>query len=201
MRTDIPLGERRFLILAHRAEASGDFSLNDLPGAGRIDAISSAIVSSLLFSNGIRKDASVCITFPEHGWRRCVIFSGSHMKYLNPDERSTAALLRNALVKGSKDMEGASSPGVYFFRAQLVNLLKYMSSDAELFYLNEKGEANTTFNLPALFVLGDVDDPTVEEETIMAQLNARRISISNRSLQTGQCITVLNWLLDNNGKF
>ena len=102
--------------VSHRTPTNGDFNLNDLPGSGgRVDVLARCIGSSLLISNAIRRDASVSIYFSGDGAEGItVVVSGSRVKHLNPDERSTSALLRNALVKARIQDEGESSPGIYF---------------------------------------------------------------------------------------
>lgn len=198
MKSEVKLGTRRYLVIAHRADHEGDFNLNDLPSSGgRMDALASSVCSALLLSNDIRKDASICIAFPGGEQRKCVLISGDNVRYLNPDERSTAALIRNAQIRGRREEEVQASPGVYFFKETLGGLLRYMSKNATVCYLTEQGERGALPDLPGVFVLGDVDDLTKEEEQAVLEAGARPISISPRSMHTAHCITVVNWMLDN----
>ena len=53
---------RRFVIIGHRAMSQGKLPLSDLAsGAGRVDVLVRAIMSSLLTSHGIRQDTEVII--------------------------------------------------------------------------------------------------------------------------------------------
>ena len=86
---------RRFLILGHCAPIEPDFHLNDLPGgAGRLDVLCRAVGASLLVSHGIRTDVETILLLRNQVRIR---IDGRHVKRLNPDERSTAALIRKAL--------------------------------------------------------------------------------------------------------
>jgi tRNA (pseudouridine54-N1)-methyltransferase len=86
---------RRFLILGHSAPIEPDFHLNDLPGgAGRLDVLCRAVGASLLVSHGIRQDVETILLLRDTVRIR---IDGHRVKRLNPDERSTAALIRKAL--------------------------------------------------------------------------------------------------------
>ena len=88
---------RRFVLLAHKAPVAPDFTLNDLPGsAGRIDVLCRAIGAAFFLSHDLRKDVEVDILLQDQVQIRLV---GEKLKRLNPDERSTAALIKHALEK------------------------------------------------------------------------------------------------------
>ncbi|MEM3851824.1 MAG: hypothetical protein QXP70_02370 [Methanomassiliicoccales archaeon] len=193
-----PPGSRRFLIITSCKASDGNFNLNDLPGSGdRMDVLADAVVSALLISNGIRRDTSIAICFVAgEGSGRCLLFSGKSIRYLNPDERSTAALIRHALLRSPKSLEGEAGPGIYFFTAGLREAIERLSDGSEIYYLSEKGERANSLVQPALFVLGDARGPNREQEDFLSQF--KEISISPTVLMSSQCITVTHWILDNN---
>ncbi len=200
MRSDMqPLGSRRFLVVSHRTPTDGDFSLNDLPGSGgRVDVLARCVSSALLVSNAIRKDASIAIYFGSGTvGGRSVIISGGSVKYLNPDERSTAALLRNALVKARGGGEGEASPGISYSERTLPELLSIMASGCNVHLLEEDGRMAVGLEQPSLFVLGDSLDLSREEADQVEAFSPRHTSISTISQQSDQCIVIVNWLLDN----
>ncbi|MCI4354125.1 MAG: tRNA (pseudouridine(54)-N(1))-methyltransferase TrmY, partial [Thermoplasmata archaeon] len=94
---------RRFLILAHRVPTGGQFTLNDLAGGGgRMDELARSVSTGFLLSNDLRRDTEMTIVLSSDrppGPRRLRLI-GERLRHLNPDERSTAALLKNALVRG-----------------------------------------------------------------------------------------------------
>jgi len=109
---------RRFVVVGHKAATAGDFKLDDMAGsAGRLDILLRCINSTFFLSHGIRKDAE-SLSRPARGSPNppvTVQLNGAEVRYLNPDERSTGALVRNALLKLGPG-EVKSSPGIYVSR-------------------------------------------------------------------------------------
>ena len=107
---------RRFVVLVHKVPVTGTFTLNDLAGgAGRMDEIARAVSTGFTLSNDLRKDTEMVLLFPPSGAvsARRIRLDGTRIRYLNPDERSTAALLKNALVRSIPiDHDVESSPGI-----------------------------------------------------------------------------------------
>src|SRR5271170_5480292 len=91
---------RRLVLLVHRVPVSGAFTLNDLAGGGgRMDEVARVVSTAFLVSNDLRRDLEVILVFgasPPPAARRIRIL-GERIRFLHPDERSTAALLKNAL--------------------------------------------------------------------------------------------------------
>ena len=99
---------RYFVITGHKAVSTGDFKLDDIAGgAGRLDILVRCVNSAFFLSHNLRKDVEIYLVM-EGGddAPKTVIFKGEDLRYLNPDERSTASLIRNALMKPvDKDTE------------------------------------------------------------------------------------------------
>jgi tRNA (pseudouridine54-N1)-methyltransferase len=94
-----PLATRRFVVIGQTATASGDFSLDDLPGSsGRLDVLLRCVRAGLLISHGVRRDTIVYLVL-NGGPRapRSIKFDGRTSEYLRPDERSLAGAIRNLL--------------------------------------------------------------------------------------------------------
>ena len=97
------MAERNFVIIGHRAHTEADWKLDDLcGGAGRLDVLVRCVTASLWKSHGIRRNTDVWLLLkgPPNA-PITVHFSGQKIRYLNPDERSTAALIRNGLITSS----------------------------------------------------------------------------------------------------
>jgi tRNA (pseudouridine54-N1)-methyltransferase len=86
---------RRFVVIGHRAITSGDFKLDDLAGGtGRLDVLLRCINSTFFLSHDIRRDAEITLILQgAPNPPKSIRLVGSELKYLNPDERSTAALV------------------------------------------------------------------------------------------------------------
>ncbi|HMB51655.1 MAG TPA: tRNA (pseudouridine(54)-N(1))-methyltransferase TrmY, partial [Natronoarchaeum rubrum] len=86
---------RQFIVLGHDVPTEPDFSLDDIAGgAGRLDVLCRCVNSAFFLSHAIREDVRAHLVL---GDEFTVTFEGSDLRRLNPDERSTAALVRNAL--------------------------------------------------------------------------------------------------------
>src|SRR5687768_14121440 len=90
---------RRFVFVASRATTAPGFRLDDLPGAGRFDLVARVVAAAFCVSHGLRKDVRLDLVLrgpPDPP--RAVRLDGASLRSLNPDERSTAALLQKALA-------------------------------------------------------------------------------------------------------
>ncbi len=190
-------GIRHFVVLSHTVPADGAFSLNDLPGSGgRVDVIARCVSSALLTSNSIRRDASVTVCILSARRPVSVTVHGSSVRYLNPDERSTAALIKNALVKAAGLESGISSPGIYFNHKGLSEVIEEAAGGRHCYSLSETGERVDRLDTPSLVVLGDQIGMTAEEVSLLGRYGGREASLSKFVLQTDQCITISNWMMD-----
>jgi len=185
---------RRFVILGHKAPVTADFQLNDLPGgAGRLDVLCRAIGASLFLSHGIRRDVETMLLLQDTVRIRV---SGEHVKRLNPDERSTAALIRRALGALSEE-EVRSTPGILVSPASLADTLNLLDeAGAGSLVLHENGEPAESFAFPddPAFILSDHMDFNEEDEAALEGLP--RISLGPTALHSSQAITIVNYLLD-----
>jgi len=189
---------RRFLILGHKAPVEPDFTLNDLPGAaGRLDVLCRAIGASLFLSHGIRRDveANLLLRNSVH-----VRISGERVKRLNPDERSTAALVKHALkalADASADEEVQSTPGIFVARRSLPDVLDgFLRENAVPIVLHEESESAETYSFPdnPAFILSDHTEFTEADQIQLADFP--RISLGAQALHTSQAITIAHYLLD-----
>ena len=186
------MAKRNFVIIGHRAHTAADWKLDDLcGGAGRLDVLVRCVTASLWKSHGIRKESDVWLILngPPNA-PITVHFSGKNIRYLNPDERSTAALIRNGLIKYKNEsniME--TSPGITMERIGLEEVLKKLPNPI---LLSENGKDKITSE--ETFILGDDKNPTEEEMEILEKLP--KISLGKESLLSSACITLIHHRLD-----
>jgi len=189
---------RRFLVLVHRVPTGGQFTLNDLAGGGgRMDEIARAVSTGFLLSNDLRRDTEMTLLFSSDrppGPRRIRLY-GERLRHLNPDERSTAALLKNALVRAipaEQDVE--SSPGIVVGPVDPVREITEFAAQEGGLWLSEDGtllddSAGALGGFAA--VLGDPYGPSIEEEALLTRLGVPRVSLGPRSMRVSQCIDVI----------
>jgi tRNA (pseudouridine54-N1)-methyltransferase len=193
---------RFFIVPGHRVVTGGDFTLNDLSGStGRLDILLRCVNSAFFLSNSIRQDVELYLVLlgqPEPP--KTVKFVGSELRYLNPDERSTAALVRSALMKRCEGEWARSTPGIYVARKGFDEILAECAGRAgEIFHLREGGQDMRDAEFAAAdnaFVLGDQYDLTAGEEEAVARFKNRALSLGQKSMHTDHCITIVNNALD-----
>ncbi len=193
--------KRIFLIVGHRVRTDGKFNLNDLCGStGRLDILLRVINSVFLLSNGLRKDAELFLVLKGPPDPPVTIhLIGSELKYLNPDERSTGALIRQALMTQRKPgQEIRSTPGIYVSDLDYRDVLVRLSSDRKPVYLHEKGTPIQTTPIPdpgnVFFVLGDQFDLNDDEEVMLQ--DPIFISLGPNILHTDHCVVLIQNEMD-----
>ena len=187
---------RRFIVLGHRAFTTPDFKLDDIcGGAGRLDVLVRCVNSAFFLSHDLRKDSEIYLVM-EGGLDapKTVRFYGPELKYLNPDERSTASLIRNALLKKPKDKtEVRSTPGVYISKMSFGDVIEKLSQTCRFIYLREDGTDVREYDFPEepCYILGDDRDPTEEEEEIMSQYPYDKICLGPVSYHANHCMVIV----------
>lgn len=192
---------RYFVIAGHRAATTGDFKLDDIAGgAGRLDILVRCVNSAFFLSHNLRKDTELhLVLLGGNDAPKTVRMVGAELRYLNPDERSTASLIRNALLRKISDGEEVqASPGIYVSRRSFKDVLDLLSEKGDFVYLKEDGEDCREFEFPGnpIFVLGDNKDLTEEEEADLESRSPSKISIGPNSLHADHCMIVVNNELD-----
>jgi tRNA (pseudouridine54-N1)-methyltransferase len=181
-----------FAVVGHLARTDGEFSLNDLPGAGRMDVLCRCVNASLFLSHDLRRDAECCLVLlggPKGP--KTVLFKGDGIRSLSPDERSAGALIKKALAIpcGSEFREAA--PGVFVRNGCLERLL----AEHPFAVLDEKGtDIRTVQEVPAAFLLSDHQNFTEAEEALIK--DAPRYSVGPVCLHADHTITVISNEID-----
>ena len=190
---------RRYIVLGHRAITSADFKLDDLSGStGRLDILLRCVNSAFFISHDIRRDVEITLMLlGKPNPPKTIRIVGSEVKYLNPDERSTAALIRNALLQ-KPGGEKRTSPGIYVSERNYSEVLSNISKESQMYYLKEDGEdiRGSEFGNDVTFVLGDDQDLTEEEEEILMSYEPRKLSLGPQSYHADHCVTIVNNELD-----
>lgn len=208
---DLFSSSRNFIIIAHRARSDGEIFLNDLCGAsGRWDGIARCITAALFLSHEMRRDTSVHILLLGPGDPpKLLSVNGLEVKYLNPDERASSALMKKCLGEPLGKEIGASikpSPGISLTRIDLEGLLKVLRDS--ILVLDENGDdiGSISGSLPgkekntgAVLLLSDDQDLTKEEMKMIDAAGAGRFSLGPRVLHSYQAIIIVHNILDRGG--
>lgn len=188
---------RQFIVVGQDAPTTDEFSLDALTGAGRMDLLARCVTASFLLSHGIREDVRTSLVLADEFTLR---FEGSELRQLNPDERSTAALVQTAL--GERDeaighMEVETSPGVSLSRLDFETVLEQAAAEGTVCQLHEDGAPACAAEPPSdpVFVLSDHRDLGETYADTLAEFRDRRLSLGPERLHADHAITVAhNWL-------
>ncbi|WP_415380219.1 tRNA (pseudouridine(54)-N(1))-methyltransferase TrmY [Halosimplex sp. TS25] len=193
---------RQFIVLGHEAPTTDDFALDDIAGgAGRLDVLCRCVTSAFFLSHDIREDVRVHLVLRDEF---TVTFDGSRLRRLNPDERSTAALVRNALAEreeaiGHQPVE--TSPGVSLTRRGFEPTLDDAARGGTVVHLHENGDPVVDVEPPAdpVFVLSDHHDFADREADLLAEAADERVRLGPEALHADHAITVAHNYLDTDG--
>ncbi|MGB6501730.1 MAG: hypothetical protein WBG19_10130 [Thermoplasmata archaeon] len=194
---------RRFLLLVHRVPVRGAFTLNDLAGGGgRMDEVARAVSTAFTLSNDLRRDTEMTILFAAEpaGDARRIDLVGARLRYLNPDERSTAALLKNGLARAATyPHEFESSPGLRVGPVDRLAVLTEFLERPGAIWLTEGGSPIADWEGPPgelAAVLCDPYDPSPEEAERLTASGVPRLSVGPLVLRTSQVIDAVHRELD-----
>ena len=192
---------RRFVIVGRTASASADFSLDDLPStSGRLDVLVRCLRPALLVSHGVRRDAVVyLVLLGGPSAPRVLRVDGATSRFLRPDERSLATLVKKSLaIEPTAERFAEVRPGVASTRGGLDAVLADAGDAAAVFVLEQGAPDVRDVELPrgAIFVVGDhlgFDEAT---RARLAAAGARAIGVGPIGVHADDAVTILSNELD-----
>jgi tRNA (pseudouridine54-N1)-methyltransferase len=190
---------RQFVVVGHDAPTTPEFSLDALGSdAGRMDLLARCLNAGLLASHGIREDARVHLVL---GDAFTVSVDGGTVRNLHPDERSIAALVRNALdarADAIGHQPAEPSPGIEVYRMGLSATLDRLAREGSIVALHEDGTPANAADPPTdpVFVLSDHRDFTDSERATLADATDVRLRLGPTTLHADHAITVAHHYCD-----
>jgi len=195
---------RRFVIVGQRATASPEFLLDDIAGtSGRLDVLLRALRASLLVSHGLRRDTVTYLVLL--GGERAPIslrFDGATAKFLRPEERSLATLVRKVLAVPCESATFVDvRPGISMARGGLAAVVADLGEGPR--YVLDEG-AKDIRDVPlddrnGVYFVGDhlgFDDATRAE---LAAMGAIPLGLGPMSVHAEDAVAVLANELDRRG--
>ncbi len=169
-----------------------------------MDEVARAVSTAFTLSNDLRRDTEVTVLFvhdPPPLARR-IDLVGERLRFLNPDERSTAALLKNALVRSAGFVRPfESSPGLTVAPVDPREALgQFLALPAAVWMTEDGGPiAEWIRSAPPneiAAVISDPYDPTADEVAELSGSGVPRLSVGPRSLRTSQVVDAVHRELD-----
>lgn len=171
------------------------FSLNDLPGSGRIDLLARCVSSALWLSHGVRRDTSIHLFVEVNKQRVMISFSGLKIKRVSPDERNIASWISKALdcfVEGKEQVQ----EGIKIQRIGLPRFLEQFRG-RDIIILKEGGKDVRESELkdPA-FILGDHLDLPEGVLKELERFHPKEVSLGPESLLASHAIVLAHNEMD-----
>jgi tRNA (pseudouridine54-N1)-methyltransferase len=193
---------RRFVVIGQTASASGDFSVEDLPGSsGRLDVLLRSVRAALLFSHGLRSDVLVYLVLRGGATAaRLLRIDGRTVKFLRPDERSLATLVKKTLqaVPTAGPSFQEIRPGLELCAGDVPEILAEVGP-TPCFVLDEAGgdlREQSIASDDAWFFLGDHLGFDVVSRALLERHGCQRISVGPISLHTDDVVALVSNELD-----
>jgi tRNA (pseudouridine54-N1)-methyltransferase len=187
---------RTFILFAQKARTDGNFSLEDLPGSGRMDLVSRCVSATLFTSHAIRTDTRMFVVLngPPNP-PVTLTFDGSVLKKVAPDERGIAIWIKKALTQLADGKRAALSNGIIAERKSFQELLKGMNSP--IYVLHEDGEPieGVDVGKDTVWIIGD-DVGLPDKDEKFALRFGKRVSLGKKSYLASACVSVVHWVCD-----
>jgi tRNA (pseudouridine54-N1)-methyltransferase len=199
------LSERAFIIYSRKGVTTPKFSLNDLPGAGRMDLVARCVIYALWLSHKLRDDSKIyCILEGPPKPPKTILFTPT-MRRVYPNERGVASWIRIALKAEESEEWIEVNPGIRIAKKSIKGVSEELKDEGFEFYvLHEDGEdvRNIEFGDKVAFFLGDhIGLPERVEETLKRKYHAKSISLGKRSYLSSACISIVHNELDRRENF
>jgi tRNA (pseudouridine54-N1)-methyltransferase len=184
---------REFLLYSRLGKT--DQHWTSLHDAGRLDIVYECIVTSLFLSHGLRRNVTFNATLngppnpPMH-----LQINGAELYDVRTDIETWHSILK-------KMLSGKTHPGITTSKTSFEALLKQKAETASVYVLEEGGKnvAETQLKENPLFVLGDHVGLPKKAENFALRFG-EKISLGKQPYLAASCITVLNYLLDQQEK-
>lgn len=191
-------------MIGRNASASGEYAIEDLPGSsGRTDVLLRCIRAALLCSHGIRRDVRVYLVLCGGAKApRTVRVDGQTARFVRPDERSLALLVKKTLARAP---EGTTphfveiKPGVAVANGGLPCVMADVGPVAR--YVLEEDAPDLRGAQPGLaasgvFFLGDHLGFEEDTRAELTRLGAEPVSVGPVSLHSEDVVAIVTNEID-----
>lgn len=190
---------REFIYFSKRARTSGNFNVNELMKAGRMDIAIHSLIQGIFLSHGFRKD--VIFHFVFYGMPD----PPKHIEICVKDEtpvskKDVANLIKKILYKYKHNKKAEVLPGCFIEKKSLLNVVEeLLNNNCEIFLLDKKGQDirnidNKDLKAP-VFILGDHEGLPKKELKRLKKI-ATLISVGPKTYFASQVVAVVNNELD-----
>jgi len=191
---------REFVYFSQSARTSGNFDVNNLMEAGRMDIAIHSFIQGVFLSHGFRKDVKFHFVFygmpdpPKH-------IEIQIKDNLEISKKDVGNLIRKILYKYKGNEKTEVLPGCFVEKKSFLKLIEELKEQGkEIYLLDKEGEDIRKIKIKkdCVFILGDHEGLPKKEFKRLRDY-ANKVSIGNKMYFASQTVAVVNNELDYRG--
>ena len=191
---------REFIYFSNEAITSGNFDVDDLKRAGRMDIAIHFIINSFFLSHSLREDVKLHLVFygmpdpPKH-------IEIQITPETDISKKDVVSLIKKILYKYQNGRRVEVIPGCFIEKKSFLKVIEELSEqNKEIFILDKKGESIRKIKIPkeSVFVVGD-QNGFPKKELKRLKKKSRLVSVGPKVYFASQVATLINNELDLRG--
>jgi len=192
---------RHFVYFSKSAQTSGNFRVDELMKAGRMDIVMHVIIHAFFLSNKLRENVKMHLVFygqpdpPKH-------IELQIKPETNLSKKDIGNLIKKILYKYRKGEKTEVLPGCWIEKKSFMNVIEDLENKGKnkIFVLDKKGENLRDVKIPkdCVFVLGDQDGLPKKELKRIKKIS-KSVSLGKEVYFSSQVVTIINHELDLRG--
>jgi tRNA (pseudouridine54-N1)-methyltransferase len=188
---------RHFVYFSKSARTSGNFNVNELMKAGRMDIVIHSVIQALFLSKSYREDVKMHLIFygqpdpPKH-------IEIQVKENTEISKKDVANLIKRILYKYKPGEKKEVHPGCFIEKKSFLDVIEDLQGQGkEIFVLDKKGQdiRNLKISGEPVFILGDHEGLPKKELKRLKKI-AVPISIGNKMYFASQVVAIVNNELD-----
>jgi len=208
---------REFIYYSKTARTSGNFDLNDLMKAGRMDIACQIAIMAFFLSHKIRQDVKLHMIFdggpdpPKH----LELFPGENIEKqegtsprfgqikerIDISKKDVAGLFKKMLYKYKRGIKNEIAPGYSIEKKSFERVIEELAEQGkEIYLMDNKGENIRELKDKklenAVFIIGDQDGIPNDKLKKLKRIGIKKISIGNKTYFASQVITIIQNEID-----
>lgn len=196
---------REFIYYSKHAVTTGNFDLQNLMKAGRMDIACNVVIMSFFVSHAIRQNVKLHLIFdgPPSPPMHIEMFPSKSLgdieNKVDLSKKDVAGLIKKMLYKYKKGEKNEVFPGYSIEKKSFTTLVNDLSEEGKtIFILDKKGEKLREADIPenSVFILGDQDGIPKQELKRVKNLKLKKISVGPYMLFASQALTIVQNELD-----
>lgn len=191
---------RTFVYFSSSARTSGNFDINNLMDAGRMDVAIHVIINSFFLSHNLRDDVVLHLVF--YGMPDPPKHIEIHVnEETSLSKKDVASLIKKILYKYKLGQKTEAAPGCFIEKKSFLNVIEELiDKGKEIFILDKDGEnlREVKIGKNSAFVIGDHNGLPKKELKRLKKI-AKTASVGPNVYFASQVVTILNNEMDLRG--